>query len=168
MLFTTERLFIRNLLTTDAEFIYKLVNQESWLRFIGDKNIHTLIDAENYINNGPIMMYHKYGFGLWAVELKSTNTVIGICGLIKRDNLPEIDLGFAFLDQYTNNGYAFEACSHILNHAKNKLNKQAVLAIVMPENTNSIKLLKKLGFCDIKPMQLNANSHNVNLMEIKF
>lgn len=142
----TARLQLRELNKRDAEFIYRLLNQESWKKYIGDKQISSSDDANSYIQNGPCVMYQKYGFGLWAVDLIESSQTIGICGLIKRDNLPEIDLGFAFLDEYTGRDYAFEACVGVINHAKNSLAKRQLMAIAMPENQRSIHLLKKLGF----------------------
>ena len=105
----TERLLLTHLDPADAAFILELLNEPSWLRFIGDKNVHSLDDARRYIENGPMAMYAAKGFGLYRVALKETDTPIGICGLIKRDTLPEPDIGFAFLPRAWGAGYAREA-----------------------------------------------------------
>lgn len=161
---TTQRLLIRQLNLDDAKFIIELVNQKSWLQFIGDKKIYTLADAEKYLINGPISMYKNHGFGLYAVENINDQTTIGICGIIKRETLPNADLGYAFLDQFTGNGYAYEACKTILDYAKHELNLNTILAITMPENIRSIHLLNKLNFKFKEEIQPSDNSTKLNLM----
>src|SRR5262245_47164095 len=110
----THRLRIRRLDVDDAPFILELVNEPSWIRFIGDKGVASVEDARRYIEKGPLAMYGRFGFGLFLVELKSTRTSIGICGLIKRDTLDDVDIGFAFLPRFWGNGYAFEAADAVL------------------------------------------------------
>lgn len=156
----TERLLLRELDDSDAEFIFRLLNQESWKKYIGDKQIDSDEAALRYIQSGPVKMYGNYGFGLWAVDLLALNRPIGICGLIRRDTLPEIDLGFAFLDGYTGRGYAYEACFAAINYAKNLLCKQQLLAIALPDNHRSVKLLEKLGFGVKNPHFTAGNSDN--------
>ena len=111
----TDRLTIRQLTLADAPFIVELVNTPGWLRFIGERNIKTSEQAENYLKNGPMASYAQNGFGLYGVELKSEKTPIGMCGLIKRETLPDPDIGFAILPEFTGSGFAFEAAtSHCL------------------------------------------------------
>ena len=86
------------------------------------------------------------GFGLLVTELKSDGKPIGICGLIKRDSLEDVDIGFAFLPEFRTNGYAFESASAVLEHGKTVLGLKRVVAITSPENEPSVKLLEKLGF----------------------
>jgi len=105
----TSRLQIRWLDLDDAEFIFQLVNDPDWIRFIGDKGVSNLDDARNYIKTGPMEMYRKHGFGLNRVALKENDKAIGICGILQRETLSEVDLGFAFLTDYRRQGYAFEA-----------------------------------------------------------
>ena len=96
----TDRLRLRWISSLDAEFIVELLNEPSWLRFIGDKGVRTTQDANAYISNGPVAMYARHGFGLYLTELKEDSVPIGICGLIKRDGLDDVDIGFAFLPRY--------------------------------------------------------------------
>jgi RimJ/RimL family protein N-acetyltransferase len=118
----------------------------SWLQYIGDRGVKTLRDAEQYIINGPMTSYEKFGFGLYLVVLKDTLEPAGMCGLLKRDTLDNPDIGFAFLQKFTGRGYAFESASEVLSYGKNVLELSRVLAITTKDNTSSIKLLDRLGF----------------------
>ncbi len=142
----TERLILRHFNLDDATFILTLLNEPSFLRYIGDKKVRTLDDARQYILTGPRASYEQHGFGLYQVELKDSHTPVGMCGLLKRDDLPDADIGFAFLPDYWNQGFAFEAAAAVLNDARERLKLDRVLAIVNPDNDASIKLLEKLGF----------------------
>lgn len=142
----TSRLVLRHLEERDAAFILELVNDPDWLRFIGDRGVRTLDDARAYLRNGPIAMYASAGFSLNCVESKATREPLGICGLIKRDSLEDVDLGFAFLPQARGQGHALEASAATLEHARAALGLRRVVAIVSPGNARSIALLEKLGF----------------------
>ena len=131
---------------TDAPFMLRIVNEPSWLQYIGDRNVHSIEDAEKYLLNGTIKSFETKGFGFGMVELKSTGDTIGMCGFVKRDFLDDVDLGFAFLPEYTGQGYAFEIASACMIYAKEELNIEKLCAIVTPDNLSSIRLLKKLGF----------------------
>ncbi|TVX88087.1 GNAT family N-acetyltransferase [Paenibacillus agilis] len=141
----TERLSIRRLTIEDAEFICRLLNNPSWLQFIGDKGVRTLEDARNYILNGPVAMYEQLGFGMYLTELKAEGIPIGICGLIKRDWLRDADVGYAFLPEFWGKGYAYEASSAVMEHGKNKIGLKCILGITSMDNERSIRLLEKLG-----------------------
>ena len=141
----TERLCIREFTTDDAPFILELVNEPAWLAFIGDKGVRSIEDAVHYILNGPVKSYHTHGFGLWMVLLKEGNIPIGMCGLIKRDNLKHVDIGFAYLAAHNGKGYAYEAAIAVLEYARNKVGLKHILAITNQDNVRSIRLLEKLG-----------------------
>ncbi|MCY7360330.1 MAG: GNAT family N-acetyltransferase [Rudanella sp.] len=145
LILETDRLSIRQLTLTDAPFIVELVNTPGWLRFIGDRDIKTNEQAENYLTNGPMASYTQNGFGLFGVELKSEKTLIGMCGLIKRKTLPNPDIGFAFLPGWMGIGFAFEAANAVMALATNTLKLPTVLAITLPDNQPSRKLLEKIG-----------------------
>jgi len=142
----TERLLLRWLDPGDSAFILELVNDPSWMRYIGDKSVKTIQDAKRYIENGPVEMYQRLGFGLYAVELKNNGAPIGICGLIKRDTLPDVDLGFAFLPRFWGNGYAFESASAVMSYGREALGLSRIVAVLSQDNHRSAKLLEKLGF----------------------
>ena len=129
----TERLILRRLTTDDGEFILELVNEPAWLEFIGDKGVRNLEDARQYILNGPIEMYQRLGFGLYLVQLKD-GTSIGICGLIKRPTLEDVDIGFALLSRFSGKGYAYEAASAVMNYGREVLGMDRIVAITNPAN----------------------------------
>jgi len=141
----TERLVLRRLSSDDAEFILELLNQPSFLRYIGDKGVRTIEDAGRYIQTGPVASYERFGFGLYLVELKETGVRIGMCGLLKRDTLPDADIGFAFLPDYWSQGYAFEAASGVMTYGRDVLGLKRIVAITSLDNEASIKLLEKIG-----------------------
>lgn len=140
----TNRLSLRWVEESDAEFILTLLNEPGWLQYIGDKEVYTLEDANRYILNGPRAMYEQNGFGLFLAERKLDHTPIGLCGLIKRDGLEDVDIGFAFLSAYQSQGYAYEAACATVEFAKESGIKRLV-AITSKDNEPSSKLLEKLG-----------------------
>jgi len=158
----TERLALRHLREDDAPFILELVNDPSWLEYIGNKNIKTLEQAEAYIRKGPVASYAKNGFGLYLVVLKVATVPLGICGLVKRDSLKDIDLGFALRPQYWSNGYAREAAEATMGEAK-ALKLKRVVAITSPGNHASIRLLEKLGFKFEEQLKLPGDDKDVKL-----
>lgn len=148
------KVVLRRLIAEDSAFIFKLLNTESWIRYIGDRQIASLEDAQKYIVNGPQQAYQKFGYGLYCVELIANGEAIGICGIINRDSLALADLGIALLPDYEGKGYAKEACILALQEAKTVYHHSQICAIVVPENKNCIILLNKLGFEFCKTMQL--------------
>jgi len=142
----TPRLTIRPLGVDDAPFILELVNEPAWLAHIGNKGIHSRDDAEGYIRNGPMRMYADRGFGLCLVERKGDGTPMGMCGLIKRDTLADVDLGFAFLQRFWGAGYAREAAAATVAFARDALRLPRIVAITTRDNRRSSQLLRKLGF----------------------
>ena len=145
MLFRSERLNLRWFDIKDASFILELVNDPAWIQFIGNKGVRTLEDATNYIVNGPIDMYNKLGFGLYLVERKEDLTPLGMCGLIKRDSLEDVDIGFAFLEEFRSNGYGYESASAVIDYGVQNLGLKRILAITTNDNIHSGKLLEKVG-----------------------
>jgi RimJ/RimL family protein N-acetyltransferase len=163
----TARLTIRRLTLADAAFIYELVNQPSWLRFIGDKGVNNLQDAQTYIQS-ILDVYTKYGFGLYRVEKNSSGEAIGICGLVKRESLQDFDIGFALLSQHEGNGYAFESASALLRLAKNTFKLSRIAAICTPDNHSSIKLIEKLEFHLEPSILLDSNQKPLKFFTITF
>ena len=159
----TERLLLRRLDYGDAAFVHRLVNEPSWLRYIGDRGVRTHDDAGRYLRDGPLAMYARHGFGLYLVEMKDGNEPIGLCGFVKRDTLPDVDLGFAFLPAFWGKRYAFEAASGVMAYGRNVLRLARVVAITTPDNLASIRLLERLGFAFERPVRLGENDDALRL-----
>ncbi|MDP1546331.1 MAG: GNAT family N-acetyltransferase [Anaerolineales bacterium] len=163
----TERLSVRPFTTDDAAFILELLNEPSFIQNIGDRNVRTLEDARNYLNNGPIASYEKNGFGLSLVTLKETGESIGMCGLIKRDALDDVDIGYAFLPPFWSKGYAVEAAQAMKGYAKEKAGLKRLVAIVDPVNEGSIRVLEKIGMSYEQMIKLAADDIDLKLFSIE-
>lgn len=142
----TERLILRRLAVDDAPFTRRLVNEPSWLEFIGDRGVRSEADAREYLRAGALASYERHGFGLWAVEIRGADTPIGICGLVKRDFLEDVDLGFALLPEFWGKGYAREAAAAVVDLARSDFGLRRLVAITAPGNRRSIALLESIGF----------------------
>ena len=142
----TERLTLRRFTQEDAPFMLRLLNEPSFIANIADRGVRNLEQASAYLENGPICSYRLNGFGFWAVIEKASGSVIGMCGLVKRDNLPDPDLGYAFLPEYFGKGMAFEAAQVCLHSARQDYALPRLLAIVNPGNQPSRRLLDRLAF----------------------
>ncbi len=142
----TERLSLRRLASDDAAFIRRLVNEPAWLRFIGDRGVRDDDDARRYLEKGPLAMYATMGFGLFLVETRDGGAPMGLCGFVKRETLPDVDLGFAFLPAFWGQGYAYEAAAATMAFGHRTLGLARVVAITAPYNQPSIRLLERLAF----------------------
>ena len=162
----TERLFLRQFSAQDAEFILELVNEPSFIQNIGDRGVRTLEDARAYILNGPVASYAKNGFGLYRVALKETGESIGMCGLIKRDTLEDVDIGYAFLPKFWGKGFAVEAARAVIDFAKDVIGLKRVVAITDPANEGSIRVLEKIGLRFERMVRLSADDIELKLFAI--
>jgi RimJ/RimL family protein N-acetyltransferase len=159
----TDRLVLRRLDAGDAEFVFALLNDPDWLRYIGDRGIRSLGDARAYILRGPVQMYASAGFGLYCVVRKDGRAPVGICGLIRRAGLDDVDVGFAFLPAFRGMGYALEAASATLEYARTVLGIERVVAIVSPDNASSIRLLEKLGMRFLRTATMPGDADAVHV-----
>ena len=159
----TERLLLRHLSTEDAGFILELLNEPSFIRNIGDRGVRAIEGANAYILNGPVASYAKNGFGLYLVKLKETDESIGMCGLIKRDTLEDVDIGYAFLPRFWSKGYAVESAKAVKEYAKNTIGLKRIVAIVDPENEGSIRVLEKIGLQFEKMVRLSEDDIDLKL-----
>jgi ribosomal-protein-alanine N-acetyltransferase len=153
---------MRQLTLDDADFIFSLVNDASFIRYIGDKGVRTLDDARKYLSEGPIASYARHGFGLWLVLRKADGAPIGMCGLLKRDTLDDVDVGYALLPAYWSHGYAAEAASASVEYGR-RLGLRRIVAITQADNAASIKVLEKLGLRFERAMRLNSDAAEVQL-----
>ena len=194
----TERLILREVVETDDEFMLDLLNQPSFIKYIGDRNVRDLEQSREFIESRYRKSYAENGFGLYLVELKDEfrtladapvsafddetpadksvseseiqnpksviqNQSIGICGFVKRDDLPDADIGFAFLPQFEKKGFAFESAKAVMKFGREKLNLRRVLAITTQNNESSIKLLEKLGFKFERLVKMPHDADELNL-----
>jgi ribosomal-protein-alanine N-acetyltransferase len=160
----TERLSLRELSADeDAEFILELVNEPAWIRNIGDRGIRTREAARDYILNRIASSYELNGFGLYLVALKDSGEPAGICGLIKRDSLDDVDIGFAFLERCWSKGYAVESAAAVMNHARRSLGLKRIVAITIPDNRGSIKVLEKIGLRFEKMIKMPGDEEEIML-----
>ncbi len=162
----TNRLCLRRLSADDADFILQLLNEPSFIQNIGDRGVRTIEDARAYILKGPIASYEKHGFGLWLVEAKEPPARIGICGLLKRDVLPDVDLGYALLPEFWSKGFALESASAVLAYARETLGLKRVAAVVNADNQSSIRLLEKMGFEFEGMVRLSAQEDEIKLFAV--
>lgn len=161
-LIETMRLTLRKLTTHDADFILDLLNQPSFIYYIGDRGVRTLEDAKRYIEKGAISSYERFGFGLYLVILKEGDIPIGICGLVKRDVFIHADVGYAFLPQFWSKGYAAESAAAVMEYAKTELGMKRILGVTMSENKGSIHVLEKSGLKFEKMVKLKED--DIDLM----
>ena len=159
----TARLSLRRLDFDDAPFLVGLLNQPSFLANIGDRGVRNVEDAHRYLREGPLAMYEKFGFGLWHVSQRSDGAAIGMCGLLRRDILPDVDVGYALLPQFWGQGYAFEAADATLRHAADKFGLTRVIAVVSEGNSGSIRVLEKLGMSFERMVSMRPNEPDVRL-----
>jgi RimJ/RimL family protein N-acetyltransferase len=161
-LIQTERLVLRKLDLNDADFILKLLNEAGFIRFIGDKGVRTRADAREYILKGPIDSYLRFGFGLYLTCLRD-GAPIGICGLVKREGLGDVDVGFAFLAQHRSKGYAVESASAVLAYGRRELHLHRIVAIASPDNFASIAVLEKIGLKFERMIRLGEHDAELKL-----
>lgn len=148
----------------DAGFIVELLNDPSFLRFIGDKGVRTAEDARRYIRTGAMDSYERHGFGLWLVELKGSQIPIGICGLLKRDTLSDVDIGFAFLPPYRSKGYASESAAAVMDYGRTVLGLRRIVAITNDDNTGSHRVLEKIGMRFDRMIRLSDDGPEIRLL----
>jgi RimJ/RimL family protein N-acetyltransferase len=163
----TVRLTLRQLDPDDSGFIVELLNDPSFIRFVGDRGVRTVDDAGRYISDGPVASYARHGFGLWLVQRKDSGAPIGICGLLKRDSLPDVDIGFAFLPPFRAEGYAYESAAAVLAYGAAHCGLTRVAAVVNAENVASIKLLEKLGMQYERMVRLSDTAPEIRLYAVE-
>lgn len=165
----TARLRLRTITADDAAFYYELVNDPTWLEFIGDKGIRTIAQARAAIIDGPLAMQQRHGHSLYVMERSEDGRALGLCGLIRRDSLPDVDIGYAIRPAYFGQGYTFEAAQAVLALARGPLGIRRLLGITDPGNVNSIRLLEKLGlhFEEVKLLPPGDKLTNIYAIEFR-
>ena len=161
----TERLTLRQFTPDDAAFIFELVNEPSFIQNIGDRGARSISDAIKYIETGPVSSYARNGFGLYLVALKESGESIGMCGLIKREALEDVDIGYAFLPKFWSKGYAVESALAVKEQARS-LELKHLVAITDPANMGSIRVLEKIGLTFEKMIKLSADDIELKLFGV--
>jgi RimJ/RimL family protein N-acetyltransferase len=165
----TERLALRRLSPADdAPFMLDLLNQPSFIQNVGDRCVRTLQEARAYISSGAVASYERYGFGLYLAVLKDNGEAAGLCGLVKREGLDDVDIGFAFLPQFWGAGYCTEAASAVKSYARDVVGLKRLVAITVPGNTPSIRVLEKIGFAFERMIRLSVNGEELKLFSMNF
>ncbi|MFM8516698.1 MAG: GNAT family N-acetyltransferase [Nevskiaceae bacterium] len=162
----TPRLVLEEFTLPDAAFIVELLNQPSFIEFIGDRGVRTTTDAERYLREGPMSSYRQHGHGLLKVRLRETATTLGMCGLVRRDTLPHADIGFALMPQFWNAGYVTEAARAAIDDGRTRLGLTTVLGITSPHNVRSIHVLGKLGLQFVEERSLAAGASPVRIFAL--
>jgi RimJ/RimL family protein N-acetyltransferase len=165
-IFETERLLLRPLTNDDAEFILELLNDPAFIQNIGDRKVRSLDGAKAYITNGAVASYAKNGFGLYLVTLKETGESMGICGLIKRETLGDVDIGYAFLPRFWSKGYAVESAMVMKQFARDVVGLKRIVAITDPKNDGSIRVLEKIGMKFEKMVKLAEDDIELKLFAV--
>ncbi len=167
MRIATERLTIRPFTLDDAAFVVELVNDPDWIRFIGDKAVRTPADAQDYLRRGPLAMYERHGLGLCAVERSGERSPLGTCGLIRREGLQDVDLGFALLPAARGQGIAAEASRAVLAHGFGALGLRRIVAIADLENAASAQVLLRIGMRFEQRVRLTPEDEELALYAIE-
>ena len=163
MILETQRLVLRRLTLDepDAAFMLRLVNDPAWLANIGDRNVRTLDDSRRYIQK-TLDMYDRLGFGSWVAQLKATGEPIGTCGLVKRDAIEDVEIGYALLPEFRGKGLAVEAARGVVSYAWDVLRLPRVAAIVTPTNADSIRVLERIGLAYSRRLTLPGANDEIS------
>ncbi|MFT5710745.1 MAG: ribosomal-protein-alanine N-acetyltransferase [Halioglobus sp.] len=141
----TARLIIDEITSKDASFILQMLNDPTFIKYVADRGIRTEEQARAYIQDRVVASYEEHGFAMGAVRLKDSGEVIGMCGLVNRDTLEDIDIGYGFLPKFRGKGYALEAAVAVMKMGREDFGLQRLLAIIHPANTASRALAEKMG-----------------------
>ncbi|HSH38164.1 MAG TPA: GNAT family N-acetyltransferase [Chthoniobacterales bacterium] len=150
----TERLSLRRMTLDDAAFMLEALNEPSFIRNVADRGVRTLDDAADYIRTKIMPSYEQFGFGFYIVELKESGTPIGVCGIVKRETMDDVDIGYSLLDRFSGHGYAYEAAEAVMRYGRECHGLKRIVGMTAPENQRSIRLLEKLGLRFERTVQL--------------
>ncbi|MBE71816.1 MAG: alanine acetyltransferase [Thalassospira sp.] len=163
MIVQTERTILREATHDDAPFILQLLNEPGWLRFIGDRNIHDLQAARDYIDLRFRENYDKLGFGMCVALEKQGQSPIGLIGFVKRDTLDAPDIGYAVTEAHQGKGYAYEVSSALINHGWHHYGFDKIYGYCLPENVASVRMLEKLGLTYLRDQDVNHSGEMCRL-----
>lgn len=165
--FESERLLIRPTLEQDAELIYQLMNTPKFIKYVGDREINSIEDAEKYIHIKMLPQLNALGYSSYSLISKAEGAKIGTCGLYDRDGVDGIDIGFGLLPQYEGLGYAYESAHRLIKAAFEEFELEEIKAITSKENMSSQRLLEKLGLEMVGTTKLPNEDDEILLYMIK-
>lgn len=164
MIFETARLTLRPLTADDAQFMVRMWTDPQVYRFIGgaktpDETRHKIQEAISHQN--------LHGYARWAVTLKTTGELIGLCGPMNKrlDAVEEIELGYAFPQIHWGFGYATEAARASVVQCLQGLGFTRVVAIVHPGNLPSIRVIVKIGMHFERSLKWDTGPANLYVIE---
>ena len=167
-LMKTDRLLLRRVTLDDADLMLAVWNDPAFVRYVGDRGIRTLEESVQALKDGAMRLFEEHGFGPYRVSLKADDSAIGICGIFSREGMNEPDIGFSVLPEYCKCGYAYEAATAVVSHARDDLKLPRLTAIVSPENTASVGLIEKLGLQFERMLRLPGEDRDISLYAIGF
>ena len=144
--YESDRLSLREIREEDAPFILEVLTDPDFIANVGDRGVHDLAAARSYITGNVRASYRSHGFGLCLATLRASAEPLGICGLLRRDTHPDVEIGFAFVPRARGSGYALEAARATMAFARHSLVLRRVVALTAPHNQRAIELLERLGF----------------------
>lgn len=163
----TDRLSMRWLTLEDADLMLAVWNDPAFYKYVGDRGIRTVEQAQETLLSGAFKLYEDYGYGPYRLARKQDDTPIGTCGLFRREGFEQPDIGWSVLPEYARQGYAYEAASAVLEYARTVLGLKRILAFVSPENAPSIGLAKKLGLRFEHLTRLEGGEEYVGLYSVE-
>jgi RimJ/RimL family protein N-acetyltransferase len=159
----TDRLILRELVPDDAPFMLELLNDPAYIRNIADRGVRDLDGARRYLEERWRASYAEHGFGLWVVVHRESGACTGLCGLVRREGLDDVDIGYAFLPAFRGQGYAVESALGVRAHARDVAGLTRLVAIVSPGNGPSIRVLEQLGMHFVRTLRLPGDTSDVAL-----
>jgi RimJ/RimL family protein N-acetyltransferase len=159
----TERLILRELVPEDAPFMLELLNDPAYILNIADRGVRDVEGARRYLEERWRASYAEHGFGLWVVVHRETGACTGLCGLVRRSGLDDVDIGYAFLPAFRGRGFALESALAVKAHARDVVGLTRLVAIVTPGNARSIQVLERLGMRFERTLRLPGDASDVAL-----
>ena len=166
--FESDRLYIIPTLEDDADLILKLLNTPKFIKYVGDRNVKSIEEATDYIKEKMIPQLEKLGYSNYTLVKKSNNLKIGTCGLYNREGMEGVDIGFALLPEFEEQGFGYESAEVIKEAAFNEFGIEQLKGITTKDNLASQNLLLKLGMTLNGTVKLPDDTEELLLYELNF
>ena len=162
----TERLRLDRVTEEDAGLMLAIWNDPAFIRHVCDRGIRTLEQSLEAMREGALRQWAEFGHGPYRISLRDEGEAIGICGLFRRENLDAPDIGYSLLPPHYGRGYALEAARAVVDHARDVVGLEKIIAIVSPDNPRSIHLLEKLGMRVEGPIRMPGEDEDILLYSL--